>query len=383
MKKNNKFIEKNIRCLKQWFTLLEIVVSITIFFILSISTYMYIWKFLDANNDRIRKMHINQIALALSSINWKLPLPDNYTSLYFSWKLIWFQWTFCDTDFAKLGMTSIKDPQSWKCYTYLLNSNQDKYQLYTYLSTYKKPYIVWNDELWIITTWNKAIDGSYTWSLDLFDANETYKIYENENESFVSNTLKPIIKNCSDIKKYWIWKKNWIYNVYSWTIAKKVYCNMDIKGWWWTVVVNVADPTKNSWDWNGITDLWTSYNSWNNWIFSRTWVNSLLDDNLWKYQALIKYADGNYVILDYYSWNIQAFYNWNYAVQISSDNCIADNWRCSDSGKSSSNVSWGYFCNGKNPFFEDYTFWTWWAWSTPDKSSYDCVNKIWAFVGIR
>ena len=364
---------------KQWFTFLELIISISILAIISIVSYTNIWKFLKENNDSIRQTHINQIALALWNVNWKLPLPDDYTSLYFSWQLIWFQWIFCNTDFSKLGLTAkIKDPETWKCYAYLLNSNQDKYQLYTYLFIDNKPYIIWNDELWIITTWDETINASYTWSLDLFDTSKSYKIYKNEDESFVSNTLKPMIRNCNDIKKYWIWKENWIYTVYSWTTDKKVYCNMDIKSWWWTVIVNVTNPT-NGWDWNGITDLWT-YNTWNNWIFSRIWVNSLIDNELWKHQALIRYADGNYVILNYYSWDIQSFYDWNYAVQISSDNCVAKNGRCGDT---SSNVSWWYFCNDKDPFFESYTVWTWWDWSTPDKSSYDCVDKVWTFVGIR
>jgi len=369
LKKNNKFS-------KWWFILIEIVVSITIILLLSTGAYLVIWNFLKWNNDQIRKSHLNQIVLSLKNIDWKYPLPDNYTSLYFSWKIIWFQWVFCETNFAKLDLpANIKDPETWKCYNYLVNSNQDKYQLYTYLISENKNYFLWN-ELWIVMSWSQAIDSNFTWNLELLN-NINYNIYKNDNEFFTD--FKYFIKNCSDIQKYWIWKESWIYTVYSWTTEKKMYCDMETKKWWWTIVVNVID-TDSAWSWDWIDNLWT-YTTWQNWIFSRTGINNLFTDNLQNHQALIKYSDGNYTILDYYSWNIQAFYDWKYAVQISTDNCVANNWRCWTT--TWTNISWGYFCNNKDPFFEDYTFWTWWAWNTPDKSSYDCVNKTPSFVGIK
>ncbi len=367
---------------KKWFTLIELIISMTIISILSVGVFMSVSNFLKNNNDTIRKSHINQISLALKNSKWKLPLPDNYTSLYFSWSLIWFQWTFCDIASNKLNLLNIlKDPENWTCYTYLINSSRNNYQLYTHLFTKDQPYIIWKD-LWIVaTTWNTTIDWSYTWSLDLYNASNNYKIYKNNNNNFISNNIKALVKNCNDIKKYNIWQDSWIYTVYSWSVEKKVYCNMEIKDGGWTLIVNVADVT-TGWNltWIDSLDNWSVLNIWDNWIFSRTWVNNLIED-VSSSEVIIKYDDGNYVVLDYYSWDIKSFYDGNYAVQISEDNCIANSWRCSSN--SSENVSWWYFCNWKDPFFESYTFWVWWPGLTPDKSSYDCNNKIWSFIGIR
>ena len=118
----------------QAFTLVELIVVITILAILwTIAFISFQWYSSNAR-DGVRISDINNIKQNLGIFiteKWFYPIPDNWTQITYSWGTAWTQWTVWDNVTTNLINLSKKptDPLSNNEYTYSLANNNTEYQL--------------------------------------------------------------------------------------------------------------------------------------------------------------------------------------------------------------------------------------------------------------
>ncbi len=120
---------------KQAFTLVELIVVITILAILWTIAFISLqWYSTDAR-DSTRISDISTIKSALELYNLdagKYPIPTNGVDITYSGSTVWTQWTIWETVYANLSKLDKipKDPITDKEYTYSTTANKYEYQLW-------------------------------------------------------------------------------------------------------------------------------------------------------------------------------------------------------------------------------------------------------------
>ena len=119
---------------KKAFTLVELIVVITILAILGTIAFISLqWYSRDAR-DSTRISDISAIKTSLELFHlWagKYPLPDDTFNVEYSWSTVWTQWLFGDTATNNVDKLDKKpvDPLTEKEYTYSVTSTKQEYQL--------------------------------------------------------------------------------------------------------------------------------------------------------------------------------------------------------------------------------------------------------------
>lgn len=279
---------------KQAFTLVELIVVITILAILWTIAFISFQWYSSQSRDSVRIANLSNLHkwLEIFQINsWKYPLPDGYVEITSSWSIIWYQW------FAKQNVERISEITQWSTQdplkdsiytTYTTNLSRNKLQLMVFLESsensiwyksiiektnanlstdYSKRTLFsrW-DDIWILlwNTWStlkQPIQETWTW-IDVFNTQTEYKIYFDEDYSitWTWNSLKvlksimnawKIATSCKDyINTYssFIWE-DWKYIINP-TLGNKleVYCDMTTDWWGWTLITAKAKyGYLNSW----------------------------------------------------------------------------------------------------------------------------------------
>jgi len=120
---------------KQAFTLVELIVVITILAILWTIAFISLqWYSKDARDSvRISDVSVTKTALDLFHLDaGKYPLPDNYEEISYSWEVVWYQWTLWTTVVWNLSRSLNEvptDPLSDKEYIYSVSSNKNDFQI--------------------------------------------------------------------------------------------------------------------------------------------------------------------------------------------------------------------------------------------------------------
>ncbi len=196
------------------FTLVELIVVITILAILwTIAFISFQWYTQDAR-DGVRISDMNNINkwLALSQLkSWIYPKPDNSVTISASWTIIWYEWTVWENVSRIINTNKIiTDPLDDTPYIYYTNATNTTYQLLWYLEwnsltlnnlinttyaatdyTKRYPKVLWNN-LWILLdTSNNPI----TTDIDLFGT-QSWTLYK----SYISNET---IKTLSWVELWW------------------------------------------------------------------------------------------------------------------------------------------------------------------------------------
>ena len=150
----------------KWFTLVELIVVITILAILWAIAFISLqWYSTDAR-DSARITDISSIRTSLELYHleaWKYPNPTNWVDITFSWSDVWKQWTFGETVFTntdKLDKIPL-DPVTNKEYTYSITSNKNEYQIWGIM---EGDTIVMNNEKWIVN--NLSFSEANAWTID-------------------------------------------------------------------------------------------------------------------------------------------------------------------------------------------------------------------------
>lgn len=328
------------------FTLVEMIVSITILSILGTIAYnSYIWH-AQNSRDSIRLSDMNSIEKWLSVTklrDWKYPLPDDYININSSWTILNYQGEIAKNTLNKIAITSWWiDPLLWDYYTYMTDINAVKYQILIYLeselaqlynttNTYasyvdKIPKLTW-DKLWIFvdsvtkqpvnnlgshidivntSTWYTVyLDNSFqiTWTWWELQALEAYK----ENQG---------AKNCKEIlaTNTWTLNQDWYYLVHSANDnIEKLYCDMTTSGWGWTLVWHwyptessfwITDNEKVSiWKNMSFWEIYTKYVNHNRTLQDSLTNNTTLTKNFIDYYIdLVNQPDGSAVSIQFDNW---------------------------------------------------------------------------------
>jgi type II secretory pathway pseudopilin PulG len=273
---------------KKWFTLVELIVVVTILSILSTIWFVsYSWYLAWVRDtSRIRALEEIEKSMQVYSTNKNLPKPDNYIEIKEWSKTIAYQWEIWQTVIETIKYSKDwKDPKDKTYYTYYLTKNKKHFQLLSHLEedpelTQKTwvnkaqasidyetryPYVQWA-KLWILTTdENKPIQETISWSLDITDNTKTanLKSYLKTNESFTWST---------NIEKLWLIAKVWWYwYSASWNTLTYVDYSQDETPTDWRSVdsnCDIADITiwSQTWAWCNST-IWI----WKEWSWTHCW----------------------------------------------------------------------------------------------------------------
>ena len=275
------------------FTLVELIVVVTIIAILSTIWFISFSWYLAGTRDTNRTWQLKALsdALEIYRIKDSLPLPDAKVDVRANWKIMAYQWYIGKNVLSLIQYTeSWLDPKDKKYFTYYLTRNRKVFQLMalleepsndnlslwinkTYASDYSNRYIyVKGKKLWIITDlYNTPIQENSTivWSgyLDIVKTKEPYKLTV-DNSSFVTwtgLTLASFSNNatCKRLKIFeWI-NNNWIYTINpTWHDEYKAYCNMKLGWGWWTLIATTADDWRNTWTYNNRDLLKNTTTTW-------------------------------------------------------------------------------------------------------------------------
>jgi len=123
--------------LKTWFTLVELIVVISILAILWTIAFLSFSWYSSSSRDSVRISDIANISkwLELYKVNsWKYPLPESPATITLSWNIISLQWYLWDnqSSIIKISKTPV-DPLDQTKYIYSTDSNQISYKLLYYL----------------------------------------------------------------------------------------------------------------------------------------------------------------------------------------------------------------------------------------------------------
>ena len=119
---------------KQAFTLVELIVVITILAILWTIAFISLQWYSASSRDSVRLSDMSNIKTSLELYQvtaWKYVETTDSTEITFSWTTAWNQGIFWETSFKSVDKLDKipKDPLTWKEYTYSLTSNKQEYQI--------------------------------------------------------------------------------------------------------------------------------------------------------------------------------------------------------------------------------------------------------------
>jgi len=154
---------------KQAFTLVELIVVITILAILWTIAFISLQWYSEDARDSTRVSDINNIKISLelfSLATWKYPLPDNSQDVTYSWSTLWNQWTIWNQVITNLSRNLSKiptDPLYGTEYVYSTLENKKEYEL---MSLYEWSNVSSNGLLnttYAATNTTVRMDGTYNW----------------------------------------------------------------------------------------------------------------------------------------------------------------------------------------------------------------------------
>lgn len=208
--------------MKKAFTLVELIVVITILAILWTIAFLSFQGYSKNSRDSVRLNDIWKIDLSLElfiTVGSNYPEPSNsFDVMYYDW-LAWTQWSIWDSLITNLKSLDVKplDPLYNNEYTYSVTKKRNEYQIWylvesndfwsfssneVYADSWKKSKLSWNYNwrfLWVDTsTWSyllavPSIISSLKWETDLLDilSNEAFVYYWQENvaSSYTNTSL--------------------------------------------------------------------------------------------------------------------------------------------------------------------------------------------------
>lgn len=242
---------------KSWFTLVELIVVITILAILgAIAFVSFQWYSKSARDwQRISDITLIEKSLEFFRINsWKFPEPVNWYNVTFSWELVWTQWVFWEINLSNVRWLNKLpvDPLTSNYYVYSLLNTKNEYSL------------------WSIIEWSKPL------SINI-----------------IPNTYAA----SSNFRLYVKWNYNWIVaRINKWDIVYVLAVPSIIASTWSTLEYIIQN---NKLAFNDFNNLPFNYDTWNN--DEINWSENLKLTNFenlivytWSVSNLISESDDTY-----------------------------------------------------------------------------------------
>lgn len=263
-----KYIKKFLFSFKA-FTLLELIIVITILSILWVIVFYSVTWFVKTARDASRNENLNRIDFWIDLFvieKWFYPKPDNGVDITYSWSKLWTQWTFWDKNFTNIWKLSIKPTD-----------------------------IIWNNDF----SYSLANDGKQY---------ELWAIYESDELLFNSFFSETYARSKVPVRSMVVWNYNWLtLSTATWgllyILTLPTILSYDIEE---TDIVQLIDKKTLAyrWYWNiAASYSWTIYKI--DWWFD-------FDPNTfvvyaWSYDDLINNESEWIDVLD----NIQQAYSWS------------------------------------------------------------------------
>jgi len=160
---------------KKAFTLVELIVVITILAILATIWFVSYSTYISLSRDTNRMSTIAELSKALEIYWWlyTLPLPEDYVSVKVNWETIAYQWQIWESILEKINFENWwLDPKSKDYFSYYLTKNKKEFQILAFLEEEQKtssiinntlatdysvffPYVSWQ-KLWILLDTNNT-----------------------------------------------------------------------------------------------------------------------------------------------------------------------------------------------------------------------------------
>lgn len=258
------------------FTLVELIVVITIVWILATIGFVSYSGYLTGARDTNRISQLTKLsdALQVYETTKSLPLPDDYINISANGTLIWYQgYTGVDVletlDYTNWG----QDPLDDKYYTYYLAQDRSNYQLLgfmeetesvsfspitqTHAVDYSDRFIkVYGQKLWVLTETTTNIPAQevlWVTAIDLVTETESYMAHftDSENIEWTGGILRESIidGSCKRLQQSGKWGANGLYTINPGGNGNMtVYCDMENAWGGWTLIARSATgSTGNIW----------------------------------------------------------------------------------------------------------------------------------------
>lgn len=249
MIKKMKYYKKLIYILLKWkinnlvsyiyaFTLMELMVVITILSVLMLIVYSYFSWYIKESRDTARFYNLKTIDTSLNlfkSISWKYPIPTNWIDITYSWATLWTQWTFDDNMLRTIKRLNQKpiDIVSLNDFSYSLSYNGKEFELGgiiesesdNFTNVIWTSYAKWGDvRVRSMVVWNYNGKGisTATWGVSYIIALPTIISYELDDTDIVD------IINKEKLSYRWYWN---ISAAYTWSIF--------MLDWWFSFKPNI------------------------------------------------------------------------------------------------------------------------------------------------
>lgn len=321
------------------FTLVELIVVITIVWILSTVWFVSYSGYLTGARDsnRISQMVKLSDSLQVYSATKNLPLPDDYIQITASGALIWYQGYVGVDVLETIDYTNgWKDPKDDSYFTYYLSKDRNSMQLLALMEEQESvAYLPWSigtsyaldysnrfpkvygKKLWILTqetTNTPAQEVSGVTSVDIVTENtNSYVAHISDTETFTGtgSSLKVSIPDgsCKRIKQMGKGSWNGAYTINpggTWDVL--VYCNMETSGGWWTLIARSVSWWAGTFAWGTSTGTLTDlaspyvYGWWSNLIYTQammaTYSNqrNIVDTNIVTTSSVSSLSDGTHTL---------------------------------------------------------------------------------------
>jgi len=264
------------------FTLVELVVAVTILAVLStiwfISYSDYLWWVRDAN--RLSQIRSISDAFQVYNTHNLIPLPDNNVEVRLWNKIIWYQWYAWENILESIEYTwEWIDPKDNNYFTFNITSNRKYFSILSLLENEieNKPTVSVHNQLFSQNYQSRYpfVIGSKIWVLldeqnipiqeipdiklygfiDIEDVwtSQYIALFDND-DSIKANGdwLIPLLPNydCKRLKDFNSQLESWVYNIdpNGDNLSTWVYCDMVTDWWGWTITTMLGTQKYSNWD---------------------------------------------------------------------------------------------------------------------------------------
>lgn len=277
---------------KKGFTVVELVVAVMIIAILWTVWFIQFAWFIASSRDANRISQVAELYDGFVGMKMRgsLPLPSGYIEIKKWSKLVSYQWHVWQKLLDSMEYTSKwRDPETNDFFTYSLSKNKKSIAIMALLEEdpviknyvthnnvyadgeeFKYPYIEWK-KVWVIidnenVPVNNILANKTSWEFNLYNESDQYKLLLANDEvyTWTGGALINAAKDysCKRIKDLDPGTENGIYPLDTdWDgILTSNYCNMQIEGWWWTLVMK-ADWEQTTFEYD--SPYWENTNTYN------------------------------------------------------------------------------------------------------------------------